>query len=113
MIASAILLIAILGLLTAYINFMLINEYNQHRMVAFNDAQYVLEQCKSQAYVDLDDFINNYNINQFINLNNERVTFPTFVYGLRITDITVRVTWSERGNDKNIQLSTKIARSKQ
>lgn len=117
MIASAILIIAMLGLLAAYINFSLVDQYNQHRMVAFNDAQYVLEQCKSQAYGSLASFISSYNTNQFNNLVNERVTFPNCSGGscvaLRMATITVQITWNERGYDKYLQLSTKIARSEE
>ena len=110
MIASAIILIAILGLFTAIINCILLNESNNNLVMAVNDAQYVLEQIKGLAYDNINDFITVFDQSQFRDLNNQSITFPNTVIGTSIANITVEVNWDERQRQRNFTLSTRVAR---
>lgn len=105
MIASAILLIAICGLLFSFVSCILMNESNNNLVIAANDAQYVLEQIKALPY----DSISAYSAPEFNNLNNEEITLSRSV-GSAIADITVNVNWSERNRNKSFSLSTRIAK---
>lgn len=111
MIASGILLIAICGLLFTFITCMLLTESNRQLIIATNDAQYVLEQVKEQAYNNISNFIGNpANFSNLKNLNNETVTFPNTNIGPKSAGVTVNVSWTYKGYSKNFQLSTRIAR---
>lgn len=110
MIASAILLVAILGLLALLINCIFMNEFNNNLVTAVNDAQYVLEQIKNLPYNQIGNYTSSFDPGHFSNLNNEQITFPTVNPGTDITQITVNVSWTERGNDRNTELSTLIAK---
>ena len=109
MIAAAIILIAILGLFTAIINCILLNESNNNLVMAVNDAQYVLEQIKGLAYDNINDFITAFDPLQFSDLYNQSITFPNTVIGTSIANITVEVNWDERQRQRNFTLSTRIA----
>lgn len=109
MLAAAILLIAISGLLVAFIGCILLNESNNNLVIAVDDAQYVLEQIRNSAYSEISNFINNFNPSQFSNLNNETITFPNPNIGARIAEVNVNVSWTERQGQRNFQLSTRIA----
>lgn len=107
MIASAILLVAILGLLAVLINCLFLNEANNNLIIAVNDAQYVLEQIKCLAYSD----IAAYAPPEFINLNSETISLTRNYIDLnKLVEVTVDVNWVERQRNKNFQLSTRIAR---
>jgi prepilin-type N-terminal cleavage/methylation domain-containing protein len=109
LVALGILVIAITGLLYAFINCILLNESNGNLVKAANDAQYVLEQIKGEDYSDIDDFVTNFNTSQFSNLNNEQVAFSEANIGTDIADITLNVTWTERGRNRDFGLSTRLA----
>jgi len=106
MIAMGILLIAISGLLTTFVYCILLNESNNNLVTAANDAQYVLEEIKGLAYNN----INSYTPPAFNNLENETIPNPTVVEISGIKEVTVNVSWSERGRSRNWTLSTRIAR---
>ncbi|MFH0791519.1 MAG: prepilin-type N-terminal cleavage/methylation domain-containing protein [Candidatus Omnitrophota bacterium] len=107
MIASAILLIAILGLLAVLINCMILNDANNNLVIAVNDAQYVLEQIKGLAYADIAAYI----APVFSNLNSETISLTRNYIDLnRLVEVIVDVNWVERQRNKNFQLSTRIAR---
>ena len=110
MVAVGILLIVISALLAAFVSCILLNESNNNLSVATNDAQYVLEEIKVQAYDQVQSFINSYNTAKFSNLNNETISFPGCTYGADITQVTVNVNWTERGRNRNFSLSTEFAR---
>ncbi len=106
MIASAILLIALSGLLSTFVYSLLINEASNNLVIAANDAQYVLEQMKSLSYNDLEG----YSPPQFNNLKDETISDPVVTQvsqGLK--QVTVNVDWTERGNARTFSLSTQIA----
>lgn len=104
MIAAAILLIAVLGLLAAFINCMLLNESNNNLVTAVNDAQYILEQLKGLSYSE----IAAYTPPVLNNLSNETISLSRSI-GTRIAEVTVGVSWTERQRSRNFQLSTRIA----
>lgn len=110
-VAVGILLIVITGLLYAFINCILMNESNNNLVTAANDAQYVLEQIKARTYDDIDDFINNFNPNEFNNLKGETITFPDTTIGTSIATIIVNVRWTERQRVRDFRLSTRVART--
>ena len=105
MVASAILLIAICGLLVTFVSCILMNESNDNLVLAINDAQYVLEQIKALPY----NSISVYSAPELNNLNNESITLGRTV-GSAIANITVNVNWTERQRNKAVSLSTRIAK---
>jgi len=110
LLAAAILLVAVSGLLAVYINCIFLNASNNNLVIAANDAQYVLEQIKGEPYSNINNFINGFNASYFSNLNSEAITFPGLNIGSKIAEITVNVGWTERQRQKNFQLSTRIAK---
>ena len=110
MLACAILLVAILGVLLVFIMGILMNESNNNLVTAVNDAQYVLEQVKSQPYSNITSFISGFDSGQFANLENESITFPEDDVGASIANITVSVGWVERQRSRSFRLPTRIAR---
>ena len=108
LIVSAILIIAIAGLLMAFVNCILLNDANNELVVATGDAQYVLEQIKSLAYND----INTYVPPVFTNLRSENIPAPTITQvSAGVKEITVNVTWTDkRGRQRSVSLATRIAR---
>lgn len=104
MLAVLILLTAILGLLVVFINCMFLSETNRNMVTATNDAQYILEQIKSTPYAS----IQSYAPPDLDNLPNENIAFQATA-GTRITQVDVTISWTERGRNKNLQLSTSIA----
>jgi len=106
MIAAAILLIALSGLLSTFVYSLLINETSNNLVIAANDAQYVLEQMKSFSYNDLE----NYTPPQFSNLENEIILAPVVAQvwpGLK--QVTINVNWTERNKTRAFSLSTQFA----
>jgi hypothetical protein len=105
MITSAILLIAICGLLVTFASCILMNESNDNLVVAANDAQYVLEEIKALPYADIQD----YSPPALDNLQGEAITLNKDI-GTQITEVTVNVNWTERQRNKAVSLSTRIAK---
>ncbi len=107
LLAAAILLIAISASLAAFVNCLLLNESNNNRVIAANDAQYVLEQIKGVDYDDIDIYAHP----EFTNLSNETVSVSglttEIVSGLK--EIGVTISWTERGKNRSFTLSTRIA----
>lgn len=108
MLAVAILMVAITGLLATFVYCILLNQSNNNLVIATNDAQYVLEQIKGLAYTDTNSYIDNYDPHTFTNLNNEHA-IPHRHEGTNIKEITVNITWDERQAQRNFSLTTKIA----
>lgn len=108
MITSAILLIAIAGLLSVYVNALLLDETNRETVIAANDAQYVLEQVKGTAFADIED----YHSPALNNLQNENIPDPT-VNSIgsngRVKEVRVTVNWTgKRGRARSFSLTTRI-----
>ena len=109
MVAAAILVIVISGLLFTFINCMLMNESNNNLVIAVNDAQYLLEQVKGLAYANI-------NNSTLANLHNETVLYNgTITAGVteletNLKEVTVNVTWTEKGRNRAFSLPTRVAR---
>ncbi len=112
MVVTGILLIVISGLLVTFVYCLLLNESNNNLVIAAGDAQYVLEELsemKGAEYNQIDDYIADFSPAAFTNLSNETVTFPDPVFGSNITEVTVNVSWTERGRARDFALSTRLA----
>lgn len=105
----AILSVTVLGLLASYIYCILLNEYNSSLVIAAGDAQKVLEEMKNLAYGSLQDYVDNFQADRFINLPGELVTFSGTDISGSIAEVVVNVDWTQRGASKNFSLSTRIA----
>jgi len=107
MVATAILVFVITGLLATLVYCILLNETNNNLVIAANDAQYVLEQMKTLAYDELDD----YAPQQFTNLPNETIADPQ-VNEIKsgIKEITLNVSWLERKRQRNFSLSSRVSK---
>lgn len=107
MIAAAILLIVISGLLACFVYCILMNESNNNLVIAVNDAQRVLEEVRGLAYTAIDT----YEPSDFTKiLNNEQIDFSYSPLGSGIKEVTIDVSWIERQRQRNFQISTRIAR---
>lgn len=105
LLSMAILAIAISGLLALSVSSLLLNESNKNLVTAVNDAEYTLEQIKELDY----SLISSYTPLTFNNLTSENVTVSVSA-GTKITGVTVNVAWTERQRQRDISLSTYIAR---
>jgi Tfp pilus assembly protein PilV len=106
--ASAILAVAICGLLAAYVNSILMNESSSNLAKAANDAQYVLEQVKGLSYAGISTYVPP----TFTNLTNEAITLAPAPYesSSGIKQVTVNVNWIERQRNRTFSLTTRIAK---
>ena len=101
LVAVAILLFVLSGVLLSFVHLMLLNESSRGMVIAANDAQYVLEEMKNEAYEDL----GSYDPPAFNNLTGEAITL-TRIIGANLATVTVDVSWQERQNERNFSLST-------
>ena len=107
MIAVLILVIAISALLLTYVTCMLMNESNNNLVTAVNDVQYVLEEIKSLAYINIYD----YEPPQLLHLRGEVIEFDPNPLGANIIEVTVTATWEERnGIQRSFDITTRIHR---
>jgi type II secretory pathway pseudopilin PulG len=104
MIAVAILVVVISGLLSTFIQCLLLNEVNHNAVIAMNDAQYVLEEIRGLTYNQTLNYTNA-DLPTFNNLNNENVTLVK--NNATIINLTVYVNWTERQRARSISLSTR------
>jgi FlaG/FlaF family flagellin (archaellin) len=105
MITAGILVVAITALLAAFISASLLSQANHNKVIAVNDAQYVLEKLVDGAYSDLashtdTDFAN-------LNLNNEAI-YVDVAEASGIKTATVYVTWTEGQKTKSFNITTQI-----
>ncbi len=105
MFGVSIILIVLVGTLLAFVQLMILNESSRGLVVAANDAQYVLEQMKNEAYEDLASYV----VPVFNNLDSQIVSLTRSI-GSDIATVTVNVNWQERGNARNFSLSTCFAK---
>jgi prepilin-type N-terminal cleavage/methylation domain-containing protein len=107
LVTVGILSIVVTSLMSLFVYSVLLNESNNNLTIAATDAQYVMEQIKGLTY----DNIDSYTPPALSNLNAETIPSPTvteIANGLK--EITVNVNWTERGRNRNVSLSTRIAR---
>lgn len=104
--AIAILLVIISGSLLGFLQLMFLGDSSRNLMMGVNDAQYVLEQIKSEPYAS----ISSYSAPNLKNIGpSESITLNRNV-GASLATITVNVNWQERNQTRNYSLSTCIAK---
>jgi len=106
MITTAIILIAILGLLLGFYNCIVLNELNKQQTIAVNDARYCLEEVKALSY----DNIDSYSPPALTNLNNENITKQVTEIEDGLKRVTINVSWTWRQRNKTFSLSSLFAR---
>jgi prepilin-type N-terminal cleavage/methylation domain-containing protein len=114
MVGVFILLVAILAALSGFLGSMVLNKSSNSLATAVNDAQYVLEQVKGLDYTACIQNLPNscYTLPTFTNLPSETVAFdpaPTAI-GFDITQITIKVSWQDKGQTRSFSLATYFAK---
>jgi len=109
MFGVSILLVVIIAALSSTINSMFLNESSRNIVIAANDVQYVSEQIKTQSFSNIPSYIQNYSPNQFNNLPNENITFPSPSYGSSLDTITIQINWNERNATRTFSITTRFA----
>jgi len=109
MFGVSILLVTIIAALSATINSMFLSESTRNLVTASNDAQYVLEQIKSQSFSNIPTYISGFPSTKFNNLSGETVTFPSPVYTSNLDTLTVNITWNERNAARAFSITTCLA----
>jgi prepilin-type N-terminal cleavage/methylation domain-containing protein len=120
MVAVAILLLVIIGLLATFVSCMLLNQANNNLVIATNDAQYVLEQIRGEAYSEIKGYMRDFNPNVIPNSfppsygrDIKIVSDPVDIETTKLASITVTITWNERQREKSFSLTTKILKTRQ
>lgn len=108
-VSIAILLIVVISALLAVINAMFLNESSRNLVTASNDAQYALEQIKTQSFNDIPAYISSYSADTFDNLSGEEISFPNSIYTTNLDTITVQITWNERNAQRTFSTTTRFA----
>ncbi|MBU4251952.1 MAG: prepilin-type N-terminal cleavage/methylation domain-containing protein [Candidatus Omnitrophica bacterium] len=109
MFSVSILLIVIISALLAITNVMFLNESNRNMVTASNDAQYVMEQIKTQSFSNISTYVGGYSSGEFTNLPQENVSFPNPVYTANLDTITVQISWRERNAARTFSITTCFA----
>lgn len=109
MFGVSILLVTIIAALSSSINSMFLSESSRNLVTASNDAQYVLEQIKTQSFSNISNYISSFSPTEFNNLSGERVTFPNPVYTSNLDTIAVNIAWSERNATRTFAITTRFA----
>jgi len=110
MFGVSVLLVAIIAVLSSFINCVFLSESSRNLATAANDAQYVLEQIKALDYDTriATNFPSGYTLPTF---TNEVVAFdPSPTIGSSISKITVKVSWTERQKSRSFSLATYFAK---
>jgi Tfp pilus assembly protein PilV len=106
MITAAILIIAITGLLAAFISAAMLSQANHNKVIAVNDAQYVLEKLRDMTYNDL----SSHTETDFTNLNLDNELMNVVVSEASgVKTLIVNVTWTERQKTESFSITTQIA----
>lgn len=109
MLSVSILLIVIIAAVLAIISSTLLIESSRNLVTASNDAQYVLEQIKTQSFSNIQAYVLNYSSAGFSNLPQEQVSFPSPVYTANLATITVQINWNERNVTRTFSITTRFA----
>lgn len=105
MVAVGILAVAITGLLAAFINASFLSQANRNKIIAVNDAQYVLEKLKNMNYGN----ITSYTDSNFTNLNDESIIVTVTTPSANIKNVVANVTWTdERRQTSSFALTTQF-----
>ena len=109
MLSVSILLVVIIAAVLAIISSTFLTESSRNLVTASNDAQYVLEQIKTQSFGNIAAYVLSYPSDQFSNLLQENISFPNPVYTANLDTITVQVTWDERNVTRTFSITTRFA----
>jgi len=104
-----VLLVTIIAALSSSINSMFLNEASRNLVTASNDAQFVLEQIKTQSFSNIPTYISSFSSTKFNNLAQEQVLFPNPVYTSNLDTITINITWNERNAARTFSITTRFA----
>ena len=108
MVAVGILVVAITGLLSAFINASLLSQANRNKIIAVNDAQYVLEKVRTNPDYDAPG---SYNVSNFTNLNlaSESIFVTVSSPSANKKNVVANVTWiDERQQTRSFNLITQF-----
>ncbi len=105
MVAAAVVLITVVGVLYSLISAQLLNESNANLVAAASDAQTVLEDIKAIPYSQ----IGIYAAPTFTNLTGETVSLSRST-AAKFTSVNVTISWNERGRARVYVLKTRIAK---
>jgi prepilin-type N-terminal cleavage/methylation domain-containing protein len=105
MVAVTIILITVSGALLSFMYLLVLNDSSRNLMIAVNDAQYVLEQIKSQPYAN----IASYTPPTFTNLTGETISLTRSI-GVNISTVNVDVGWQDKQGTRSFSLATSIAK---
>jgi Tfp pilus assembly protein PilV len=105
MITAGILVVAVTGLLAAFINASFLSQANHNKVIAVNDAQYVLEKLKNLDY----DSLVSYTDGNFSNLNAESIIVTVTVPSANLKNVVANVTWTEGQRQRSFALTTQFA----
>jgi prepilin-type N-terminal cleavage/methylation domain-containing protein len=100
----AIVVFVITGVLSTFMYGFILNRATTNRIVAANDAQYVLEKLKDTTYAN----IASYTDTNFTSLSDESIQV-TITAGSNEKDVVANVTWTEGERQVSYALSTKIS----
>lgn len=106
MVTVAILVVAITGLLAAFISASILGQANHNRVIAVNDAQYVLEKLVDGTYSDLSSYTDANFTN--LNLNNESL-YVGVSEASGVKTATVYVNWTDRQKNESFNITTQIS----
>lgn len=116
LLASAILVFALSGLLALFTNCIVLNETGRNSFIALHHAELVMEEIKNTDFSNISNKILNgdwdwdesdIGSKGLTPLANEQI--DTSVSGSDVLDITVMVIWLDRGaRSRNLSLTTKI-----
>lgn len=100
MVAVALLVVVIVGLLATLVYCIGLSESNSNLVIAALDAQSAMEELKNQPYADI---IQGYTPQQYANLVEETITVSVNEEN-GYKEVRVDVSWSERGGQKSFAL---------
>ena len=115
MFGVAVLLTVILAIALSFLNSMFLCESSRNLVTAANDAQHVLEQVKALDYDTqiAANFSSSYTLPTLTNLKNEVLAFdPAPVITSSVSKVTVKVSWTERQNNRSFSLATNFTSNK-
>lgn len=102
----AITLLVITGSALSFVHLMFLADSSVNLTIAVNDAQYVLEQIKSEPYTS----INSYSVPELKNIGSSEIITLNRNVGANLATLTVDVNWLERNQARSFSLSTCIAK---
>ncbi len=104
MVVAGILVIAITGTLSTFVNASLLNQANRNKAIAANDASYVLEKLKRTPYSQLASYTDA----NFTGLDNESIAVTVTTLS-NAKNVVANVTWTEREAERSFSLGTQVA----